>query len=512
MSGNENCEDLSRWAASKGISDAPRESATTSDGLGHSLVVANFPDAGGRGLAASRNLKEGELILRVPKSALMSVLSAKADPLLSTALARHPCLSSAQILAVHLLNEAAKGKSSTWSPYLIHLPRIYHTLPYFVANDVQALQVEEARWVAEKAIEKAVMDWEGAKGFMHEISLRRRFMSFKAWLWASATVSTRTLHVPWDEAGTLCPVGDLFNYAAPGEYVFNRKETVTNSAAEDNKDLTSGHSLLFKAEELDDRDSCSNGLEVETAEEMAESDFDNDISCNGVTIRERLRDGGFEADHGEYCFYARQDYHKGQQVLLCYGLYNNLELLEHYGFLLPHNPNDNVHIRLPDSEEFGVVNGNPGMSLGGTTCLEIDGSPSFSLVAGLRLRATHPFLRKSKGHFALMGKQISVDSDILIYQWLEKKCTSLLACQPTSLDDDLILKTVASSAQSFAAVEDLALSLCETPSKAHGDRVPKNVVHEIQNLAGFVCMEQRLLKSVRDHVRVAEKSLSYPRI
>lgn len=46
-----------------------------------------------------------------------------------------------QILAVHLLNEAAKGKSSTWSPYLIHLPRIYHTLPYFVANDVQALQV-----------------------------------------------------------------------------------------------------------------------------------------------------------------------------------------------------------------------------------------------------------------------------------------------------------------------------------------------------------------------------------
>ncbi|BBN13999.1 hypothetical protein Mp_6g08070 [Marchantia polymorpha subsp. ruderalis] len=215
---------------------------------------------------------------------------------------------------------------------------------------------------------------------------------------------------------------------------------------------------------------------------MAESDFDNDISCNGVTIRERLRDGGFEADHGEYCFYARQDYHKGQQVLLCYGLYNNLELLEHYGFLLPHNPNDNVHIRLPDSEEFGVVNGNPGMSLGGTTCLEIDGSPSFSLVAGLRLRATHPFLRKSKGHFALMGKQISVDSDILIYQWLEKKCTSLLACQPTSLDDDLILKTVASSAQSFAAVEDLALSLCETPSKAHGDRVPKNVVHEIQNL------------------------------
>jgi len=34
------------------------------------------------------------------------------------------------------------------------------------------------------------------------------------------------------------------------------------------------------------------------------------------------------------------------QVLLSYGTYTNLELLEHYGFLLNNNPNDKVYIPL----------------------------------------------------------------------------------------------------------------------------------------------------------------------
>jgi hypothetical protein len=32
----------------------------------------------------------------------------------------------------------------------------------------------------------------------------------------------------------------------------------------------------------------------------------------------------------------------GDQVYLCYGHYNNLQLLELYGFMLEHNPHDEV--------------------------------------------------------------------------------------------------------------------------------------------------------------------------
>lgn len=85
-------------------------------------------------------------------------------------------------------------------------------------------------------------------------------------------VSSRTLFVPWDEAGTLCPVGDFFNYACPG---------VSYGESEREVDVMS-----------EDASDASGGLE----------------------LRDRLRDGGFEPQRNEYCFYARQDYKKGQQV------------------------------------------------------------------------------------------------------------------------------------------------------------------------------------------------------
>jgi hypothetical protein len=76
------------------------------------------------------------------------------------------------------------------------------------------------------------------------------------------------LHIPWDEAGCLCPVGDLFNYAAPGE------ETLGSD----------------------------------------EEQFDPHF--------QRLTDAGFDEAVAAYCFYARQDYKKGQQVLQTLTLFN----------------------------------------------------------------------------------------------------------------------------------------------------------------------------------------------
>jgi len=69
-------------------------------------------------------------------------------------------------------------------------------------------------------------------------------------------VSSRTLHIEWDEAGCLCPVGDLFNYAAPDDTSFEE-------------------------------------------DDIAEA--------------ERLTDGGYE-DSNAYCLYARKNYKKGEQV------------------------------------------------------------------------------------------------------------------------------------------------------------------------------------------------------
>lgn len=47
-----------------------------------------------------------------------------------------------QILAVCLLYEMGKGKSSWCYPYLMHLPRSYDVLASFSEFEMQALQVQ----------------------------------------------------------------------------------------------------------------------------------------------------------------------------------------------------------------------------------------------------------------------------------------------------------------------------------------------------------------------------------
>lgn len=48
-----------------------------------------------------------------------------------------------------------------------------------------------------------------------ELELPKKLRGAGAWLWAAATVASRTVYVPFDAAGALCPFGDLFNYAPP---------------------------------------------------------------------------------------------------------------------------------------------------------------------------------------------------------------------------------------------------------------------------------------------------------
>ena len=63
----------------------------------------------------------------------------------------------------------------------------------------------------------------------------------------------------------------------------------------------------------------------------------SDTSETAVDDRE-VGDGHFDEDSGVYRLVARRRYKKGEEVYLCYGRHTNLELLEHYGFLLLDNP------------------------------------------------------------------------------------------------------------------------------------------------------------------------------
>lgn len=102
-------------------------------------------------------------------------------------------------------------------------------------------------------------------------------------------VSSRTMHVPWDDAGCLCPVGDFYNYAAPGE------------------DLCGWEDLKARNE------SSLQDISLWNKDATNHSDAEQDDF-----LSLRLTDGGYEEDTSAYCFYSRKNYKKGEQVLLTF--------------------------------------------------------------------------------------------------------------------------------------------------------------------------------------------------
>ncbi|XP_062188109.1 protein SET DOMAIN GROUP 40-like [Phragmites australis] len=388
-------EALLRWAAEMGVSDSPSlaspsgaTSSSSSSCLGRSLVVAEFPDAGGRGLAAAHDLRRGELMLRAPRAALLTSDRVTADnPRIGACVSAHrPRFSSVQILILCLLAEVGKGKDSVWYPYLSQLPRYYTILATFNDFEVEALQIDNAIWVAQKAIRAIILDWEEATPLMKELEFKPKLLILKSWLWAFATVSSRTLHIPWDDAGCLCPVGDLFNYAAPDD---------------------------------------DTSLEEEDAAEVMNCQQKNKMSDSS----KRLTDGGYEDANG-YCFYARKKYRKGEQVLLGYGTYTNLELLEHYGFILDENPNEKTFIQL-DLDICSV-----GTWPKDSMYIQPNGHPSFALLCALRLWTTAANRRKAISYQIYSGSLVSTENELEIMKWLISKCEETLQQLPTTVEFD----------------------------------------------------------------------------
>lgn len=121
------------------------------------------------------------------------------------------------------------------------------------------------------------------------------------------------------------------------------------------------------------------------------------------------------------------------QVLLCYGTYTNLELLEHYGFSLAENPNEKVFI--PLEPEIYSSNSWSKESM----YIHQGGRPSFALLSALRLWSTRPNQRRSVAHLVYSGCQLSAENEIFIMGWISDKCNVVLKSLPTSLDEDCLL-------------------------------------------------------------------------
>jgi histone-lysine N-methyltransferase SETD3 len=263
----------------------------------------------------------------------MSARSAAADPDLVAAFESHgAALTPADRLCVHLLREAARGDASPWRAYVAQLPRRYDALAGWTSAQRDELQAPHAIRAARDAARDARDAHARAVRTLEALALPAAFRTPRAWLWARGATASRTVHVPFDPAGAMCPVGDLFNYAPP--------------PAEDEGAPDVLGSPLDPSS--DERGGFERGSSFD--------DYSNAAS-NGPRF---AGDGAWDEASDAYVFRARAPYRAGEQISLCYGRHANLALLEHYGFLLPMyapNPNDEAPIGAFFEEDPGAAGG-----------------------------------------------------------------------------------------------------------------------------------------------------------
>lgn len=107
--------------------------------------------------------------------------------------------------------------------------------------------------------------------------------------------------------------------------------------------------------------------------------------------------------------------------------------------MLEENSNDKVFIPL-ETSLYSLASSWPKDSL----YIHQDGKPSFALVSTLRLWLIPQSQRdKSVMRLIYAGSQISVKNEIVVMNWMSKKCGSVLRDLPTSvLEDTVILHNI----------------------------------------------------------------------
>jgi len=169
----------------------------------------------GLGLKVSKDIKEGDVVIRIPQKAMMSVDTAKSSSI-GTLIERDPLLQTMPnvVLAVHLLIER-NSPASVWEPYINILPHSYTTVLYFTPSQFEELKGSPAMEDALKQYKFVARQY----AYFYRLfanTLLKDYLTYDEYRWAVSTVMTRQNLVPGRETSTainsLIPLWDFANH------------------------------------------------------------------------------------------------------------------------------------------------------------------------------------------------------------------------------------------------------------------------------------------------------------
>ncbi|XP_028793316.1 ribosomal lysine N-methyltransferase 3-like [Neltuma alba] len=302
-----------RWMASRGFE--------ISDGL-------EFVDDPGNGIAvrALCQLKEGDVVARIPKDACLTIKTSGASQMIEDY-----GLAGNLGLAVALMYERSLGEKSPWAGYLQVLPH-QECLPLvWTLNEVNELLsgTELHKTVQE---DKALMyeDWKENILPVLDFSpskLNLKYFGVEEYFAARSLIASRAFEIDDYHGFGMVPLADLFNHKTDAEDV----HFTAVSSNYDNDD--DGNECVTDEEELAENSSMD-GTELDTA--LIGKYSDGNLESSSVV--------GDDSSMLEMIMI--KDVSVGAEVFNTYGSMGNAALLHRYGFTEQDNSYDIVNIDL----------------------------------------------------------------------------------------------------------------------------------------------------------------------
>ncbi|PVD25870.1 hypothetical protein C0Q70_13534 [Pomacea canaliculata] len=351
------------------------------------VEIASFPGFG-YGLKTTKDIKEADLLLKIPRKLMLTVDSAKMS-VLGELISEDKILQVMPnvTLAMHLLIEF-KVADSFWKPYLAILPHTYNTPLYLTPEELQHLK-------GSPTLGNSITQYR---------SIARQYAYFYRLLQKHP-------------AAAKLPIKDNFTF---DDYRWAVSTVMTRQNLIPGKD---GEKQTFGLIPLWDMCNHSNGIYT--------SDFDIENDCS-------------------LC-YAQQDCSAGDQLFMFYGPRSNGEFFVHNGFVYAENDHDRLSLKLgiskgdPLFEAKSELLAKLNLSASRSYFLHCGDYPvDGELLAFLRVfcmdEDTLRAEEKKENHENLMELEtpLSQDNEEKVWNFLETRAALLLKSYPSTVQEDEI--------------------------------------------------------------------------
>ena len=306
-------------------------------------------------------------------------------------------------LALELLRRKFDAERN-FGPYIDSLPESYALLHSWSDAEARELQDSTAMALARRRRLELEKAFERVKTEVIEIThCESEDDAYAQYRWACGTVSSRAVSVPFHDAGALCPVGDMFNYAPLDPPSLIR--------------VVGAPTFGVRAEDDDDDEAGTTVGAVERDPIPGDGAYDE--ATRTFSFRSSVQPAG------------RRGCLPGEEIFVCYGEYSNLELLDFYGFVLEPdvNPQDcyTLDVCVDDSTSMMPLK----VFVGGF---------DWNDLAEIRIRSALAKTRKNEKHLrdiARQGGALGGEEELSVFDAIRKAAGETLLSFPTTAKQDV---------------------------------------------------------------------------